>query len=50
MFANTNSIPYGSIRFGFLKLNRKPNGLETINKVGIDWQRTKAWGEGGYYV
>jgi predicted AlkP superfamily phosphohydrolase/phosphomutase len=26
-----------------------PSEITAINKMGIDWSRTKAWGDGGYY-
>jgi predicted AlkP superfamily phosphohydrolase/phosphomutase len=26
-----------------------PNEITPINKLGIDWSRSKAWGDGGYY-
>ncbi len=27
----------------------KPDGITPINKMTIDWSKTKAWGDGGYY-
>lgn len=26
-----------------------PSGITPINKMNIDWSKTKAWGDGGYY-
>jgi predicted AlkP superfamily phosphohydrolase/phosphomutase len=38
------------IREGFLTLkNPQPTTPTPIGKVAIDWSRTKAWGDGGYY-
>jgi predicted AlkP superfamily phosphohydrolase/phosphomutase len=34
---------------GYLTLAEKPDGVQPIGKVKIDWSRTVAWGEGGYY-
>lgn len=34
---------------GYLALKQKPTGRTSLAKVGINWGRTKAWGEGGYY-
>ncbi|MBC7265026.1 MAG: alkaline phosphatase family protein [Chloroflexi bacterium] len=34
---------------GYLTLREEPNGITPIEKVEIDWGRTKAWGAGGYY-
>jgi predicted AlkP superfamily phosphohydrolase/phosphomutase len=36
-------------REGFLTPQREPDGTTTLEKVGVDWSRTIAWGEGGYY-
>jgi len=36
-------------REGLLTTLREPNGAERLGDVGIDWSRTVAWGEGGYY-
>ncbi|MBI4551453.1 MAG: alkaline phosphatase family protein, partial [Candidatus Latescibacteria bacterium] len=39
------------LRAGWLALaDGRPEHLTPLNKVGIDWSRTKAWGEGGYYA
>jgi len=37
------------IQEGYLTLKSYPNTLTPIDKVEIDWGRTKAWGDGGYY-
>ena len=37
------------IREGYLVLNSQPEGIITIEKADIDWSRTVAWGDGGYY-
>lgn len=37
-------------REGLLALAREPNGVELPKDVGIDWGRTTAWGDGGYYA
>src|SRR5262249_2246594 len=37
------------IRRGYLTLETYPDRLTPIDKVAIDWSRTKAWGDGGYY-
>jgi predicted AlkP superfamily phosphohydrolase/phosphomutase len=34
---------------GYLHLLEKPAGIVPIAKVKIDWKKTAAWGEGGYY-
>jgi predicted AlkP superfamily phosphohydrolase/phosphomutase len=34
---------------GLLALAREPQGAERLHDVGIDWSRTTAWGDGGYY-
>jgi predicted AlkP superfamily phosphohydrolase/phosphomutase len=36
-------------REGLLATLREPNGTSSLTDVGIDWSRTTAWGEGGYY-
>ncbi len=39
------------IREGWLTLAQDhPNALTPIEKVKVDWARTRAWGEGGYYA
>lgn len=37
------------IREGYLVLEEYPERLSPLEKVRIDWTRTKAWGAGGYY-
>jgi predicted AlkP superfamily phosphohydrolase/phosphomutase len=37
------------IREGYLALAGTPEKPTAIDKVGIDWSRTQAWGDGGYY-
>jgi predicted AlkP superfamily phosphohydrolase/phosphomutase len=34
---------------GLLTTQREPDGRTSLADVGIDWSRTTAWGEGGYY-
>ena len=34
---------------GLLATKTEPNGTSKVHDVGIDWSRTVAWGEGGYY-
>ena len=34
---------------GYLSLKEKPAGVTPFAKVKVDWGKTKAWGEGGYY-
>jgi predicted AlkP superfamily phosphohydrolase/phosphomutase len=34
---------------GLLATEREPEGRTSVNEVGIDWSKTVAWGEGGYY-
>ena len=35
---------------GYLALKEKPQGAVPLSKVKIDWSKTKAWGDGGYYA
>jgi predicted AlkP superfamily phosphohydrolase/phosphomutase len=35
---------------GYLTLTEKPSGATPLSKLKIDWSRTKAWGDGGYYA
>lgn len=35
---------------GLLETLREPNGTERLADVGVDWPRTTAWGDGGYYA
>jgi predicted AlkP superfamily phosphohydrolase/phosphomutase len=37
------------IQEGFLTLEEKPSGPMPIKEARIDWSRTRAWGDGGYY-
>jgi predicted AlkP superfamily phosphohydrolase/phosphomutase len=37
-------------REGLLATTREPNGVTSPRELGIDWPRTTAWGEGGYYA
>ncbi|MCK5740018.1 alkaline phosphatase family protein [bacterium] len=37
------------IQEGFLALNETPEGPMPMKNSMIDWNRTKAWGSGGYY-
>jgi predicted AlkP superfamily phosphohydrolase/phosphomutase len=34
---------------GYLYLKEKPAGVIPFGKAKVDWERTTAWGEGGYY-
>ncbi|MDH4098999.1 MAG: alkaline phosphatase family protein [Nitrospirota bacterium] len=34
---------------GYLTLKTVPTGITPLNKSDIDWDKTIAWGEGGYY-
>ncbi len=36
-------------REGFLALKREPEGITPLEEADVDWSRTVAWGEGGYY-
>jgi predicted AlkP superfamily phosphohydrolase/phosphomutase len=37
------------IREGYLVLKSRPEKLTPIGKCDIDWSKTRAWGDGGYY-
>jgi predicted AlkP superfamily phosphohydrolase/phosphomutase len=37
-------------REGLLATRAEPDGVRSPRDVGIDWSRTTAWGEGGYYA
>jgi predicted AlkP superfamily phosphohydrolase/phosphomutase len=37
-------------REGLLATLREPAEVTSVKEVGIDWPRTTAWGEGGYYA
>ena len=36
-------------REGLLATLSEPNGTTSLEQLGVDWSRTTAWGEGGYY-
>ncbi len=36
-------------KHGYLTLKTEPQGITRFTSDMVDWQRTKAWGEGGYY-
>lgn len=38
------------IENGYLAIRDKPEGTVPLSKVKIDWSKTKAWGDGGYYA
>jgi predicted AlkP superfamily phosphohydrolase/phosphomutase len=35
---------------GYLVLDYQPQGIVPLEKCEVDWQRTVAWGSGGYYA
>ncbi len=37
------------IRQGYLTLKERPATLTPFQKLAVDWPRTRAWAEGGYY-
>jgi len=37
-------------REGLLATLAEPNGVSSLRDVGVDWPKTTAWGEGGYYA
>jgi predicted AlkP superfamily phosphohydrolase/phosphomutase len=37
-------------REGLLATLAEPDGVSSLRDVGVDWPRTTAWGEGGYYA
>ena len=37
------------VQEGYLVLNSYPDQPTRFDKLDVDWSRTKAWGEGGYY-
>jgi predicted AlkP superfamily phosphohydrolase/phosphomutase len=37
-------------REGLLATVREPDGVERLHDVGVDWPKTIAWGDGGYYA
>jgi len=38
------------IQEGYLHLKEKPRNIVDLDKAGVDWSKTKAWGWGGYYA
>ena len=38
------------IKEGYLHLKEKPSAITPLAKAEIDWSKTKAWGDGGYYA
>ena len=38
------------IKEGYLRLKEYPQQMVSFSDVEIDWSRTQAWGEGGYYA
>jgi predicted AlkP superfamily phosphohydrolase/phosphomutase len=38
------------IKEGYLTLKNYPKEVTDINKCDVDWEKTKAWGWGGYYA
>ena len=37
------------INAGYLVLDEKPHGVVPLEKVRVNWSKTRAWGSGGYY-
>ncbi len=37
-------------REGLLATVREPDGVSRLHDVGVDWPKTVAWGDGGYYA
>ena len=37
------------VQEGYLVLREQPSGVTPFRDVEVDWSRTRAWGEGGYY-
>jgi predicted AlkP superfamily phosphohydrolase/phosphomutase len=37
-------------REGLLRTLEEPQGVSSLQEVGVDWSATTAWGEGGYYA
>lgn len=37
------------IREGYLVLEHMPKTITPVNKVKIQWEKTRVWGDGGYY-
>ena len=38
------------IEQGYLVLKNRPEGVTELDKLDVDWSRTKAWAWGGYYA
>lgn len=38
------------VREGFLVLNHYPDRVTPFSELDVDWDRTRAWSEGGYYA
>jgi predicted AlkP superfamily phosphohydrolase/phosphomutase len=38
------------MREGYLTLKTQPSELTSIDKCGVDWSKTRVWGDGGYYA
>jgi predicted AlkP superfamily phosphohydrolase/phosphomutase len=38
------------VREGLLGLNRYPAEVTPLSRLDVDWSRTRAWSEGGYYA
>jgi predicted AlkP superfamily phosphohydrolase/phosphomutase len=37
------------VREGYLVLEQQPERVTPFSRAAVDWSRTRAWGEGGYY-
>jgi predicted AlkP superfamily phosphohydrolase/phosphomutase len=37
------------VREGYMVLREPPDGVTAFRDAQVDWSRTRAWGEGGYY-
>lgn len=37
------------VKEGYLVLERQPSSITPLSQLEVDWSRTRAWGEGGYY-
>ncbi len=35
---------------GLLATRSEPNGVSRLHDIGVDWSKTTAWGDGGYYA
>jgi predicted AlkP superfamily phosphohydrolase/phosphomutase len=38
------------VQEGYLVLEYQPEGIVPLEKCEVDWERTRAWGSGGYYA